>query len=187
MAKQTHTLDENIPKIEGEKKKNPIIVLEEDGETVIINGKKNNLYKIPLDGIAIIVENVNIKWVEKFKELKQAFDEGKMSRKFAFVGIASAILSFLATGNIQLLFAATGMAFSLGALINKLISVAKTNKISKEIRKYDDINDCCAIAYMSRVIKGEDLGNSVEILADSARMKKDAVEEITGKDITQEV
>ena len=165
------------------KKKKNIIVLENDCETIVINGKKNNIYTLPLDGLAIIVKNVNIKLIEKFKEFKDAVDEGKVSRRFSFVGLALALLSFATTGNWKLLISAVSISFATAALASLIKTSIKKKKIKKEIARYDEINDIVGSAYIARMFAGEDIGNSTAILADSAQMKRDAVQKYFGYDI----
>lgn len=184
MKEQTYAASENISQQVSKNKKKFIIVMEKDGETIVINGKRNNIYELPLEGLAIVIEKVNLNLIEKFKEFKNAVEEGKFSRRFSFVGLALSLLSFATTGNWKLLVSAVSISFATAALVSLIKNTAKKKRIKKEIKKYDDINDCVGLAYIARMFAGEERGNSVEILENSAQLKRDAVREIYGDNIT---
>ena len=118
---------------EKKKEKRNIILLDKDNETIVINGKRNNLYEIPASGLAIISVNINKEVARCFRNVKKITEEGAVARKYAFVGLASAISSFLATGDFKLLLGSVGVVFGLTSLFQALKTKLKQHKLKKEI------------------------------------------------------
>ena len=156
----------------GEKKKN-IIVLEKDGHTIVINGKRNNIYEIPAHGLAMIIKEVNINLGEYFVKKNQSDYDTKLSGIFGFAGIASTVLSSGLNGEAEALVASGAIVLSTACVIKAAQGLVKCGKAKKEIKRCMAINEKLGREIELRMMfcsRKEDTNLTMKILLEAANV-----------------
>ncbi|MBO5394976.1 MAG: hypothetical protein J6A28_03630 [Clostridia bacterium] len=159
-------------------KDNKIIVLKKDKQTIVINGKRNNIYTIPAAGLALVVKEINIKLVDIYKKKAKTKGIFTMPMVYSFAGLASSLLAKGIEGDLSTFVTSCSLGLLVAGIVGVVRGIIETSKLKKEEKRYQKILEVLGDELILReMCRKEDFTLALKILNESIDIIRNGREE----------